>query len=53
MSIITDSFVPCNNAVVTQCFVRFSIADKSFGSTLANFSERNNHSCVIESKTFW
>ena len=23
ISVITDSFVPCNDAMVTQCFVRF------------------------------
>ena len=53
MSVITDSFVPCNDAIVAQCFVRFSIADKSCSGTLANFNERNNHSCVTESKAFW
>ena len=53
MSVITDSFVPCNNTIVVQCFVRFSIADKSCGGVLANFNERNNHSCESESKAFW
>ena len=53
MSVITDSFVPCNNAIVAQCFVRFSIADKSFSGTLANCYEHNSHSCVTESKAFW
>ena len=53
MSVITDSFVPCDDAIVVQCFVRFSIADKSCSGTLANCNERNNHSCETESKTFW
>ena len=53
MSVITDSFVPCDDAIAVQCFVRFSIADKSCSGTLANFNERNNHSCVTELKTFW
>ena len=43
MSVITDSFVPCNNAMVAQSFVRFSIADKGCSGTLANFNKRNNH----------
>ena len=53
MSVITDSFVPCNDAIVAQCFVRFSIANKSYSGTLANFNERNNHPCITESKAFW
>ena len=53
MSVITDSFVPCNDVIVAQCFVRFSTADKSCGGTLANFNELNNHSCATKSKVFW
>ena len=53
MSVITDSFVPRSNAIVVQCFVRFSIVDKSCSGALANFNERNNHSCVTKSKAFW
>ena len=53
ISVITDSFVRCNDAIVAQCFVRFSIAGKSCGGTLANFNELNNHSCVTELKAFW
>ena len=47
------SFVPCNDAIVAQCFVSFSIADINCGGTLANFNERSSHSCVTESKAFW
>ena len=53
MSVITDSFVPCNDAIVAQCFARFSIADKSCSGTLANCNKHYNHSCVTESKAFW
>ena len=53
MSVITDSFVPFNDAIVAQCFVRFSIADKSCIGTLANCNERNSHLCETESKAFW
>ena len=53
MSVITDSFVSCNDAIVAQCFVRFSIADKSCSGAYANCNERNNHLCVTESKAFW
>ena len=51
--VISDSFVPCNDAIAFQYFVRFSTADKSCGGTSPNFSELSNHSCVTESKAFW